>query len=93
MRSSHYCNDQVWQQLLSLYLPNLQIFDFHNVRCPTGGGDNRINEILIKEFRSRFFLHRNWFFTHGFVHMNTFSTNGICLFNSTIQKKIFYIIK
>ncbi|CAF3768968.1 unnamed protein product [Rotaria sp. Silwood1] len=57
-----YLDAKRWEHLITSYLPNLRIFDIHH-----DGGVQR-NQLtyhdLINQFRSSFWIERDWFFAH-----------------------------
>ncbi|CAF3164044.1 unnamed protein product [Rotaria sp. Silwood2] len=57
-----YLDAKRWEHLITSYMPNLRIFDIHH-----DGGVQR-NQLtyhdLINQFRSSFWIERDWFFAH-----------------------------
>ena len=60
-----YLNASQWEQLITIYIPNLQIFD---LQCDVSMHDENSRLDIDKQFSSSFWIKRQWSFAHHFYY-------------------------
>jgi hypothetical protein len=69
-------NADRWEQLISIHMPNLCIFDFeHQCRILFYDNDRLAYETQVNKFNSLFWTKRHWFFKHQYYrtrYLNNF---------------------
>ncbi|CAF1414823.1 unnamed protein product [Rotaria sordida] len=62
-RYSFEClNAKSWEQLISIYMPNLRVYDVNYYGC--GLPNQETFHELVNQFNSSFWISKQWFFTH-----------------------------
>ena len=71
-----YLDAQRWEQLILSSMPNLRVFNFNNHNHLEMVNPETYHDI-VKQFTSRFWIERQWFFTHQHKWQGTDIESGI----------------
>ncbi|CAF4046103.1 unnamed protein product [Rotaria sp. Silwood2] len=65
--STQYLNADRWEQLISIHMLNLRVFDFQlSYRGLDSNDERQAFETLINKFNSTFWIEHQWFFDHHY---------------------------
>ncbi|CAF1367157.1 unnamed protein product [Rotaria sordida] len=86
---NEFLNANRWERLISSYMLQLRIFDFH---CISSGYNQQNFQDLLDHFNSPFWIERQWFFTHHIRPTSIDSYNYMTIFSTNPYRRKYYTI-